>query len=227
MFYSQVKQDEILENNIFKGFQNGFFVDIGAHDGVTINNTLFFEKERGWKGINVEPIPDIYKKLVENRPNCVNLKYAVCNKEGISDFLLNKGYTEMLSGLKDTFDQRHLQRLERENKETSSTTELIQVETKRFESICDEYNVRHIHYLSIDVEGAESDVIQSINFDKVFIDVIGFENNFEDTSLPIITYLMLKGYNLIISYSDVLMIHKNSEFFKTCTLKTFSYTDFA
>ena len=39
MFYSQHKQDEYLEKNIFKGYKNGFFIDIGAHDGKSINNT--------------------------------------------------------------------------------------------------------------------------------------------------------------------------------------------
>ena len=41
-FKSQYSQDEFLENNVFKGFKNGVFMDIGAHDGITINNTLYF-----------------------------------------------------------------------------------------------------------------------------------------------------------------------------------------
>jgi parallel beta-helix repeat protein len=44
MFCSQDKQDEYLENNIFKGYKNGFYMHIGAHDGIIINNTLYFEK---------------------------------------------------------------------------------------------------------------------------------------------------------------------------------------
>ena len=45
MFYSQDKQDKYLETNIFKGYKNGFFIDIGAHDGKSINNTLYFEEK--------------------------------------------------------------------------------------------------------------------------------------------------------------------------------------
>jgi len=41
-FYSQYNQDRSLENCIFKGHKNGIFMDIGAHDGVDLNNTLFF-----------------------------------------------------------------------------------------------------------------------------------------------------------------------------------------
>ena len=42
-FYSQDKQDKFLEENVFKGYKNGVFIDVGAHDGKSINNTLFFE----------------------------------------------------------------------------------------------------------------------------------------------------------------------------------------
>ena len=41
IFYSQYKQDKYLEEEIFKGYENGFFVDVGAHDGISINNTLY------------------------------------------------------------------------------------------------------------------------------------------------------------------------------------------
>ena len=51
MFYSQYKQDEYLENRFFKGYKNGIYVDVGAHDGVSLNNTLYFEKNNNWRGI--------------------------------------------------------------------------------------------------------------------------------------------------------------------------------
>ena len=88
------------------------------------------------------------------------------------------------------------------------------VPTKRIETICDEHDIHHIHYLSIDVEGAEFDVIKSINFDKVHIDVIGFENNYDDNSIPIIKYLEGYDYSLLYSGIDIFMIHKNSQFLK-------------
>lgn len=214
MFYSQDKQDEYLETNIFKGFKNGFFIDIGAHDGITINNTIYFEKNNEWTGINVEPIKNVYNNLVANRPKCINLNCAVSNTDGTAEFICNTGYTEMISGLKNNFDPRHFERLDRENKQMGSTTEYITVDTKRIETICDEYNIDHIHYLSIDVEGAEFDVIKSINFDKVFIDVIGFENNYNDVSIPIVEYLENRNYIVIHRSLDIFMIHKDSRFFQ-------------
>ena len=213
MFHSQDKQDEFLETYVFKGFKNGIFVDVGAHDGISINNTLYFEKYNNWSGINIEPIQKVYDALAVNRPNCININCAVCNYNGSAEFICNTGYTEMISGLKDSFDSRHFQRLERENNQMGSTTEVIQVNTRTLQSICDEHNISHIHYLSIDVEGGEFEVIKSIDFDKVFIDVIGFENNYFDTSIPIIQYLESKNYIVIGKSLDIFMINKNSSFY--------------
>lgn len=215
MFYSQDKQDSYLETNVFKGYKNGFYVDVGAHDGVSLNNTLYFEKNNNWTGINIEPIKSVFDKLVINRPDNINLNYAICNNDGETEFYCNTNYTEMISGIKDTFHSKHLERLERENKETGSTTEVIKVNTRKLETIFDENKVSHIQYLSIDVEGAEFEVIKSINFDKVFIDVIGFENNYNDASIPIIEYLQDKNFVVFHeSILDIFMINKSSIFFK-------------
>ena len=213
MFHSQDNQDCFLENNVFKGYKNGVFMDVGAHDGININNTLYFEQTHNWTGVNIEPIKPVFDKLVANRPNSININCAVCNNNGSAEFICNTGYTEMISGLKESFDIRHTARLDRENAKMGSTTEIITVNTKTLETICDEHNVKHINYLSIDVEGVEFDVIKSINFDKVFIDVIGFENNYSDTSIPIVDYLRSKNYCLFHLSLDIFMIHKESIFY--------------
>ena len=215
MFNSQDRQDEYLEKNIFKGYKNGFFMDIGAHDGISINNTLYFEKYNGWTGVNVEPIKSVYDNLVINRPGNININCTVCNNDGTADFIYNTGYTEMISGLKNDFDPRHLTRLERELQQMGGTTQVIKVDTKKIETICKDNSISHINYLSIDVEGAEFDVIKSINFDSVFIDGIGFENNYEDTSIPIVKYLESKNYVVVHKTIDIFMINKNSRFFNS------------
>jgi FkbM family methyltransferase len=189
-------------------------MDIGAHDGISINNTLYFEKNNNWSGYNIEPIKSVFEKLVINRPNSININCAVCNNNGTAKFLCNTGYTEMISGLKDNFDTRHVLRLERENEAMGSTTEIIEVNTRTIENICDEYDIKHIDLLSIDVEGAEFEVIKSINFDKVFIEVILFENNYNDTSIPIIDYLINKKYIVLKISTDIFMIHEKSKFYK-------------
>lgn len=63
------------------------------------------------------------------------------------------------------------------------------------------------------LKGVEFEVIKSINFDKVFIDVIGFENNYDDVSIPIVNYLKTKHYVVFNKSIDIFMIHKNSIFY--------------
>ncbi len=218
-FYSQYNQDRSLENCIFKGHKNGVFMDIGAHDGVDLNNTLFFEKTHNWTGVNVEPIVSVYERLKTNRPNCINVNCAVSDSDGYAEFLCNVGYTEMLSGLKTEYDIRHINRIQNETLRMGGENKFILVKTQTIETICTENNIDHINYLSIDVEGGEMKVIKSINFDKVFIDVIAFENNYHDTQHIPIDYLKSKGYIKLPDHTaDVFMIHKDSQFLHNLTI---------
>jgi len=106
-FYSQTNQDKYLETTVFKGLNSGFFMDVGAHNGIKFNNTLYFEETNNWIGVNIEPIKDVYDKLVINRPKSININCAICNNDGTSEFIHNVGHTEMLSGLKIKYDPRH------------------------------------------------------------------------------------------------------------------------
>jgi len=213
MFHSQCGQDRYLETKVFKGFKNGIFVDVGAHDGKTFNNTLFFEKMHNWSGINIEPIPSVFDKLVTNRESSININCAIdlINNES-RDFMINSGYTEMLSGLVNNYDERHIKRIQSENIKHNSSSTIVKVNTRTLESIFDEYNFTKVNYLSIDVEGAEFSVLKSIKFNKVFIDVIMFENNYEDSSIRSIEYLEGLGYTLVNKEQDITMIHKDSKF---------------
>jgi FkbM family methyltransferase len=150
-FYSQYEQDEFLEDAVFKGFRNGIFVDVGAHDGISLNNTLYFEEHAGWTGINIEPQPNVYKKLCQNRPKSININHAVSNKTGLETFCWNVGYTEMLSGLVKFYDKQHLQRIARENKRYGGKTMIIKVPCVPLSQILEENKIDHIHYLSVDV----------------------------------------------------------------------------
>lgn len=162
----------------------------------------------------VEPIKSVFDRLLSNRPNCINLNCAIDEKDGTADFIYNKGYTEMISGLKDHYDPRHHIRMKNEIHNFGGESNVITVNTKKLSSVFDENNINHVHYLSIDVEGAEFNVIKSIDFNKVFIDVIDFENNYPDKSLEIIHYLIDKHYVLVpFKCLDIMMIHIDSAFF--------------
>src|ERR1700737_1153698 len=89
-FHSQCGQDKYLYTNFFKDKPNGVFVDVGAHDGVSLSNTFFFEKGMTWTGICVEPIPDVFALLKANR-NCTCIQACICDKYESVPFLRIKG----------------------------------------------------------------------------------------------------------------------------------------
>ena len=86
-YFSQYKQDKFLSERIFQNKRNGYYVDVGAHDGISLSNTYFFEKELGWNGVCIESNSLVYQKLIQNR-NCHNLNYCLTNSNERKNFLL-------------------------------------------------------------------------------------------------------------------------------------------
>lgn len=193
-FQSQYGQDEYLDKKIFKGLCDGVFLDIGANDGVFYSNTYFFEKTRKWKGICVEPIPSTFQKLTQNR-NCTHINGCISSKPGVLKFIQVSGYAEMLSGLSDHLDELHLARIDREIKQHGGTKEIIEVKSYQFNELLKQHHISHIDYCSIDTEGNEFDIINSINFSEITIDAFSIENNKMDNKNEI--FMKSKGYRLV------------------------------
>lgn len=215
-YYSQIEQDKYLNETVFKNYKNGTFVDVGAHDGISLSNSYYLEKYRHWNGICIEPMPDTFNKLRVNRPSILSLNIAIDETEGEADFILNSGYTEMLSGLANKIDNSHLERINSENNKFGGQSQTIRVKTSPLQNILDKYQLRHINYLSIDVEGAEFSVLKSINYNSTFIDVIDFEHNYSPIKAEIISFLENKGFVVVPKDFkwDCMMINKYSSFFK-------------
>ncbi len=77
-FHSQSSEDKIAEERYFHKLHNGFFLEMGALDGLEISNTKFFEETRGWRGLLIEPNPVEYGKLFANRPDAIGVNVAIC-----------------------------------------------------------------------------------------------------------------------------------------------------
>lgn len=211
-YYSQVGQDRYLNEEIFKGKEAGYFVDVGAHNGITFSNTYFFEKYTAWQGICIEPLPEIFQQLKNNR-TCICLEGAVSLNLGAEDFLRIDGYSEMLSGLVNEYDPRHIERLNIEQKLYGGTSKTIRVNTYPLQYIFDNYALTDIDLLSVDTEGSELAVLQSIEFPKTHIHCIVVENNYQESDVQ--DYLSLHGYELIkkLHWDDV-FLHSKSKYLK-------------
>lgn len=194
-YYSQYGQDKYLDEHYFRGKKDGVFVDIGAHNGVALSNTKYFE-ERGWTGICIEPIPETFQELRRNR-SAVCIQGCISDKPGKAQFLRIDGYSEMLSGLVDKYHPQHLDRVRQELSmpQYEGSAAVIDVDCFLLNDLLEQHALYHIDYLSLDTEGGELDILKAIDFSTFVIDVIDVENNYQDQEL--VDFLVSKGYRLI------------------------------
>lgn len=157
--------------------RGGVFVDIGANDGVSGSNTLFFERELGWSGLAVEPIPSAFEKCRQNR-QCHLLNACVSDQNGQAQFLEVAGPAQMLSGLENKLNRRHLRRIRRNVGRQGGTVRRINVETITWHTALERFGIRNVDFLSLDTEGGELDILRSIDFNRTPVNVISVENNY-------------------------------------------------
>jgi len=196
-YYSEYKQDRYLDTEIFSGKQNGTFVDVGASDGILYSNTYFFEKWRNWSGICIEPRPVEFAKLIKNRTSaCEN--FCISNSGKPETFAEFTGkWLPMLSGIERTFYEPHKLKVaeglsQKHNHHKKITYEMPSI---TLQSLFDKYLISTIDYCSIDTEGCELEVLQTIDFGRVAVDVFTIENNYSNEE--ILLFMRDNGYELI------------------------------
>ena len=153
--YAQNYEDVMLYRAL-KGVEKGFYIDVGAMSPVVESVTKAFY-ERGWRGINIEPVYQWYEKLVLDRPEDINLNVAISDKAGVVHL-----YDIADTGL-STFDRVLA---ERHKEERGYQIRDITVPALTLDTILEEHLHEEIHFLKVDVEGAERQVLGGINLKR-------------------------------------------------------------
>lgn len=148
--YAQNFEDVIL-GRVFRHQKQGFYVDIGAWDPVDDSVTKHFY-DRGWSGVNVEPVRPLYAKFLKQRPRDVNLCIAVGSQEGMTDFIEWEGTG--LSTVTERFDVEQL-------RAAGYKRTLRQVRMTTLANIYSQHCKGTIDFLKVDVEGLEKQVLES------------------------------------------------------------------
>ena len=152
--YAQNFEDVMLWRAL-KHIEKGFYVDVGAMDPIVDSVTQAFY-ERGWRGINFEPTHLYFEKLRRSRPLDINLLSAVGDAEGMMKF-----YEVPETGLStldlDTARTHH---------ESGLTVIEKQVAVVTLNQILAEHVKGPIHFMKIDVEGAEKNVLQGLDLSR-------------------------------------------------------------
>ena len=170
-YTSQAGQDKMIKKNFFDGKKNGFFIEIGAYDGISGSNCYHFERFLNWDGIAIEPSIIQFEKLKKNR-KCKLLNNAISDEVKEVEFIeVTEGLTQM-SGINDSSFKRNIDIIS--NNQLSKTTS-TNLKTITFDEIAPKN--KDVDYLSIDIEGGEMNLLKSIDFKINNIKVISVENN--------------------------------------------------
>ena len=148
-------EGEDLEINEFlKNINNGFYVDAGGFHPLDRNNTYLLYK-KNWRGINIDLSEFSIDLFNFARPEDININVAVSNRDGEINFY----YMKKLSQLSTIKKEVALKGMHGDIKEKK-------INSKKLTTIIDntKFKNKKIDFLNIDLEGADFDALQSLDF---------------------------------------------------------------
>lgn len=197
MSYKHDLHNDRFFDIIFQGKEGGYFIEVGAFQGVVCSQTYFLEKERGWSGIVVEPNPFWTQDLYKNR-DCVVITNPVSDKKETVTFL-NHVDIPTYSKIEDGVPL------------PKGEVEEIKMKSVKLSTLLNKYNApKVIDVLCLDIEGMELQVIDEVlNNSKRKINLISLEHG--DTH-GVVNFFYNKPYVKIKNpYLSFLRIDKKSE----------------
>jgi len=156
MYKSQSDQDKWVDS-FFKEKTDGFFIDVGAYDGIKLSNSYFLEKVRNWKGLCIEGNTLIFDDLVKNR-NCICINSVISSVQKKVYFKNN----DLIGSITNDTGIEVF---------TTTLTEIIKKNEIPF----------IIDYMSLDIEGQEYEALQSFPWNTHTIVLLTVEHNSYNT----------------------------------------------
>ncbi|KAK3880717.1 hypothetical protein Pcinc_014809 [Petrolisthes cinctipes] len=186
--FSQNGQSKKVEE-ILKGKRGGVFVEAGAYDGESLSNTLYLEQQLGWHGLLVEPDPWNFWSL---------------RKKGRKAHAVQACLSPSPFPREVTFKQSDtMGHIASVGEEGSRRGIFTRVKCFPLYSLLLALNTTHVHFLSLDVEGAELQVLKTVPWERVTIDVICVEHrHIPEGSQALQNFLEEQGYILHASLGD-------------------------
>ena len=211
-YYGHHELDKKLKK--YLNYKNGFFVELGANDGIRQSNTFYFEKNLNWNGVLIEPIKKKYLKCLRYRSNKNYFYNNACVSFNYKHDKIKMFYSDLMSSISDQEINNKVDAKKHayEGKQyllKDEDIEEVLVNVKTLNSIFEEINApKLMDFLSLDVEGAELEVLNGINLLTYNFKFILIESRDDD---EIKKYLINKNYIFLekISKRDLLFKFKD------------------
>ena len=156
---SQVGQSAFVDK-ILSGRRNGFFIECGAVNGETYSNSLFFELQRNWTGLLIEGNPRYHRSMLKKNRRAYMLNACLSTEQRpMTVRFRSRG---LLSGI---VGKIHGKMRGRD----------VTVKCFPLNSIMEALGVSHVDYLSLDVEGPELEILRTVDFTRLRIDIMTVE----------------------------------------------------
>ena len=203
---AQLSQDIFvaMKLNLLRG---GYFIEIGAADGLYCSNTYMLEKNLGWAGIVVEPAKSWQKELLRNRSCAIEL--SAIGGENIAETKFFEAESPNLSTLSSLHD------FDGGGKSRKKFREYF-VQQMTLSHLLLKHNApKIIDYLSLDVEGNELAILSNFDFSQYDIKIITYEHNFNSNKSTIHNLLLSNGFKEIFAeVSDFDGWYLNTKYFR-------------
>jgi FkbM family methyltransferase len=175
--------------------QKGVFIEIGAYNGVSLSNSVFFE-QLGWSGLLVEANPDLAEMCRNSRPNAVVAQAAVGLRDsGEVVFSMVRGGLGLDTLSFTSTDDRQRARIAAKG----GSIEQVAVPARTLSSLVAEHGLKEVDWVSIDVEGAELEVLQGADLANFKPAVLLIEDNSAGGDKSVSDYLRQFGYRRILT----------------------------
>ena len=206
-YYSQNGED-ILLWEFFGNTSDGIYVDVGAFDGIHLSNTYSFERA-GWKGICIEAHPTYFPICQANRPGAACIHSACVGPDAPSSISFQAEELGLLSGIGASKTAGMEQRYERRGMTFDGFSQ-VQVPTVTVDAALARHfpHADRIDLLSVDVEGAEADVLAGLT---VPVRLVVVEAHNDEAARQLTRIMAAKGYFLSRHLSENLFFAHNRE----------------
>jgi FkbM family methyltransferase len=196
-----VKLDEIIDRDA------GFFVEAGAYDGYTQSNTYWLERGRGWRGLLVEPMPELAEQARLSRPDATVVQCALAPPES-AEGKIRMRFGGLMSGVARLSDEQW----------AKLGTAMgwhdpyeLDVDTRTLSSLLDQIDAPEVDLISLDVEGFESAVLAGLDLDRHAPRYLLVEAHEPERDLPPIYEVLGSRYALEMWLSpiDLLLVRED------------------